>query len=181
MLTPRVQRLRDRALRHQWPECTDRGRMVTEAFEATANLPRKLQIAHALHAVVEQMPVLIADDELLLGTRTVAGYPEHLEAIEKGSAEPGYMIADYPRALNEGFLGIIAELERRLPDADKRQEASLQSMILACHAAIRLAERHARAAEAQAVQAKKAVSWRSSVASVMYLAGKPALVAGCAR
>lgn len=147
-LSPRVERLSDRALSHQWPASADRGRMVTEAFAATANLPRKLQIAHALHAVVEQMPVRIAEDELIIGTRTVAGYPEHLEAIDAGSAEPGYMIADYPRALNDGFWTIIADLEKRLPDADKRQEATLQSMIIACHAAIRLAERHAQAAEA---------------------------------
>jgi formate C-acetyltransferase len=151
-LSPRVQRLRERALSHQWPPSADRGRMVKEVFEATADLPRKLQIAHALHAVVEQMPVQIAEDELILGTRTVAGYPEHLEAIDAGSAEPGYMIADYPRALNEGFLAIIDDLERRLPDADKRQETTLQSMIIACDAAIRLAERHAREAEALAAQ-----------------------------
>ncbi|MHB8995029.1 MAG: pyruvate formate lyase family protein [Armatimonadota bacterium] len=151
-LSPRVQRLRDRALSHQWPPSADRGRMVREVFEATADLPRKLQIAHALHAVIEQMPVLIAEDELILGTRTVAGYPEHLEAIDAGSAEPGYMIADYPRALNEGFLAIIDDIERRLPDADKQQEITLQSMMIACDAVIRLAERHAREAEALAAR-----------------------------
>ncbi len=152
-LTPRIERLRDRALNEEWGEIADRAAMVQAVFEANCWEPRKVQMARALEAVCEQMPVRIAEDELVIGKRTVRGYPEHDEAIAAGSAEPGYMIADYPRAINEGFVAIIEDLKQRLADYDEADPAdiehvdSLRSMIASCEAALRLAERHAEAAE----------------------------------
>ena len=94
-LPARIENLRDRALNEEWGEIADRAAMVEAVFEANRREPRKLQIARALEAVCEQMPVRIAEDELIIGKRTVRGYPEHEEAVAAGSAEPGYMIADY--------------------------------------------------------------------------------------
>ncbi|MEN6403090.1 MAG: pyruvate formate lyase family protein [Armatimonadia bacterium] len=159
-ISARLRRLARRAEDGQWPPAADRGAIVKRVFVETADQPRRLQIARALEAVVEEMPLHIAPDELIIGARTVQGYPEHLEAIEAGSAEPGYMIADYPRALNDGFLAIIAELEGRLSgsgepshggepsltDGEHGREV-IESMLVACRAALRLAERHAEAAE----------------------------------
>ena len=75
--------------------------------------------------------------------------PEDIrDAIARGSAEPGYMIADYPRALNEGFLAIISDCERRLAELDEAEPEhltridTLRSIIISCAATLRLAERH---------------------------------------
>jgi pyruvate formate-lyase/glycerol dehydratase family glycyl radical enzyme len=152
-LPARIESLRDRALNEEWGEMADRAAMVEAVFEANRREPRKLQIARALEAVCEQMPVRIAEDELIIGKRTVRGYPEHDEAVAAGSAEPGYMIADYPRAINEGFVAIVEDLGRRLGDYDEAHPAhiehidSLRAMIVCCEAVLRLAERHAEAAE----------------------------------
>ncbi|MEN6644880.1 MAG: pyruvate formate lyase family protein [Armatimonadia bacterium] len=153
-ISARLRRLVQRAEDGQWPPAADRGAIVKRVFVETADQPRRLQIARALEAVVEEMPLHIAPDELIIGARTVQGYPEHLEAIEAGSAEPGYMIADYPRALNDGFLAIIAELEGRLSGSGEPSHVQgehgrevIESMLVACRAALRLAERHAEAAE----------------------------------
>jgi len=157
-LMPRIERLRDRALNEDWGEVGDRCAIVQASFEENRAQPRKLQIALALQAVCEQMPVRIAEDELIIGQRTVRGWPEHDEALAAGSAEPGYMIADYPRVINAGLLAIIDDLKQRLPDYDEANPEhiqhldSLNSMILSCEAALRLAERHADAAEELAAQ-----------------------------
>jgi len=104
VISNRLRRLVERAQQGQWPPAADRGTIVKRVFTETSAQPRRLQIARALEAVVEEMPLHIAPHELIVGARTVQGYPEHLEAIAAGSAEPGYMIADYPRPLREGFL-----------------------------------------------------------------------------
>jgi len=57
------------------------------------------------------------------------------------------MIADYPRALNEGFVAISADLRVRLEGAAGEQAVTLESMLVACQAPLRLAERHAEAAQ----------------------------------
>jgi len=158
-LVPRIGRLRDRALAGQWGEMGDRCAIVNASFEENRAQPRKVQIALALQAVCKQMPIRIADDELIIGQRTICGWPEHIEASAAGSAEPGYMIADYPRAINEGFISIIEDLQGRLADCDEANPDhiehvdSLRSMIIACEAATRLAERHAEAAEEMAAAA----------------------------
>ncbi len=112
-------------------------------------VPRKLQIARLQEAVCGRMPIHIAPDELIVGKRTVFGWPEIEEAIARGAAEPGYMIADYPAVLSNGLLGIIKRCERRLgqlDEANPRQADNfytLQSIIVSCRAAIHLAKRHA--------------------------------------
>lgn len=157
-INPRIERLRDRALAEQWGEVVDRGAIVQAVFEQHRTQPRKIQIAEALRAVCEQMPIRIAEDELVIGTRTVRGYPEHQRAIADGSAEPGYMIADYPRALNEGLLAVADDLRARLALYDEaepdqlRHVDSLRGMIIACEAVLTLAARHAEAAEVEAAR-----------------------------
>jgi len=147
-LSDRVTKLRDRAWRGEWGESVDRGAIVLQVLERCKAEPRKQQIARALLAVCEQMPVHIAEDELIIGRRTAVGYPEIRDAIARGSAEPGYMIADYPRALNEGFLAIISDCERRLAELDEAEPEhltridTLRSIIISCAATLRLAERH---------------------------------------
>ena len=152
-ITDRVRRLRDRAWAEQFGPREDRCAIVNEAFARNKAQPRKLQIAHALQAICEQMPIWIAEDELIVGQRTVVGYPEHDEAIAQGSAEPGYMIAEYARVLNEGFLAIIDECDGRLAELDEanpdhiNQVDTLRSMIVSCRAVLHLAQRHAQRAE----------------------------------
>ncbi len=152
-LNPRIERLRDRALAEQWGDVADRGAVVQAVFEQRRTQPRKIQIAEALRAVCEQMPIRVAEDELIIGTRTVRGYPEHEQAIADGSAEPGYMIADYPCALSEGLVAVADDLRARLvlyDEADPdhlRHVDSLRSMIISCEAVLTLAHRHADAAD----------------------------------
>ncbi len=158
VLSDRVRRLRDRAWDGQWGANVDRGAMLCAALEKHKAEPRKLQIARALMVVCEQMPIHIAEDEPVIGRRTAVGYPEIDDAIARGSAEPGYMIADYPRALNEGLLSIITRCHERLEDLDETDPEqanridTLRSIILACEAAIRLAVRHAEEAQRQAAE-----------------------------
>jgi len=157
-ITSRIQRLRDRAWNGEFGPREDRGCIVNAVFDACRAEPRKMQIAKALQAVCEQMPIWIAEDELIVGRRTVLGYPEHDEAIAKGSAEPGYMIADYPRVLNEGLPAIIEDCETDLADLDEADPEqfnridTLRSMITSCRAVLCLAQRHADEAERQAEQ-----------------------------
>jgi len=155
-VTKRVAALRDRAWTAEFGPCEDRGAMVRAAFDQHRALPRKLQIAHALAAVCEQAPVHIAPGELIVGCRTVSGYPEHEEAIARGSAEPGYMIADYGAVLNRGLLDLIDECEWALSDLDETipehlpRIDTLRSMVVSCGAVMRLAERYAGELEAMA-------------------------------
>lgn len=148
-LLPRIERLRDAALNAEWGEHGDRASVVQQVFDAYRAAPRKMQIARAVMAVCEQMPIAIATDELIIGRRTLLGYPETEEAMRAGTAEPGYMIADYPRAINEGFAAMIADFEARLSHYDEANPDhlehidTLRSMIVACQAAITLAHRHA--------------------------------------
>ncbi|MDI9587240.1 MAG: pyruvate formate lyase family protein [Acidobacteriota bacterium] len=155
-VTKRVAALRDRAWTAEFGPCEDRGAMVRAAFDQHRALPRKLQIAHALAAVCEQAPVHIAPGELIVGCRTVSGYPEHEEAIARGSAEPGYMIADYGAVLNRGLLDLIDDCEWALSDLDETipehlpRIDTLRSMVVSCRAVMRLAERYAGELEAMA-------------------------------
>lgn len=155
-VTKRVAALRDRAWTAEFGPCEDRGAMVRAAFDQHRALPRKLQIAHALAAVCEQAPVHIAPGELIVGCRTVSGYPEHEEAIARGSAEPGYMIADYGAVLNRGLLDLIDDCEWALSDLDETipehlpRIDTLRSMVVSCGAVMRLAERYAGELEAMA-------------------------------
>jgi pyruvate-formate lyase len=155
----RIAILRDRALAGQWGETGDRRAIYEATCQAYVREPRRVQLARVLEAVCDQQPIHLAPDELIIGKRTVFGYPEHEQAIAAGSAEPGYMIADYGRVLAEGFSGLIAACERRLATLDEANPDdlpaldTLRAMAISCQTVITLAERHAaRAGELAATE-----------------------------
>ncbi|MFH1007463.1 MAG: pyruvate formate lyase family protein [Candidatus Latescibacterota bacterium] len=149
-VSERVGRLLKRAWEGDFcPRTEERAEWSRDVLHENRTLPRKLQIALLLEAVCERVPVHIAPDELVIGCRTVSGWPEIDEAIDHGSAEPGYMIADYATVVNLGILSIIERCEKGLAELDEarpnqaEQVITLRSMIIACRATIRLAERYA--------------------------------------
>ena len=146
----RVRRLHERAWRGELgPFTTDRAAWSAEVLRTQRTAPRKIQIARLLEAVCERMPISVAPEELVIGSRTAGGYPEIDDAIDRGAAEPGYMIADYPTVVHEGLDSIVERCELGLGPLDEARPGeadrvdTLRSMAISCRAVIRLAERHA--------------------------------------
>jgi pyruvate-formate lyase len=131
------------------PFSMERAAWSAEVLAACRALPRKLQIARLLEAACARMPLHVAPGELVIGSRTAGGYPEIDDAINRGAAEPGYMIADYPTVLSDGMEAVIARCARALDGLDESRPEqtdavdTLQSMIVSCRAVIRLAGRYA--------------------------------------
>ncbi len=69
-LTPRVQSLKDRLLAAQSQVCADRAHYVTESFRQTEGESRVRRRAKAFANVFANMPVVIRDQELIVGAPT---------------------------------------------------------------------------------------------------------------
>jgi formate C-acetyltransferase len=83
----RIRRLKDELYATQTEFCFERARIVTRSYRATEGQHPALCRAQAVHAVFDQMPILIRPGELLVGQRAsvLAGravYPEfHLNGL----------------------------------------------------------------------------------------------------
>ena len=143
---------------------------------ATARLPLLIRRAAATAAVLREMPIEIAPDELLVGKTARAGrivsplLPEFASAAEKEKARgEGFTIAgglshktpDYPSLLTQGLGGILADIAfkkaeiARRPDSPEKTEKLLlmEAMEIECQAVIALAHRFADLADQLAAEA----------------------------
>lgn len=172
-LTPRVARLKARLaesmLKKQeaWrPES-----LVNDP--GMASLPLLLRRAYAAAKVLQEMPLEIAQDELLVGKTARNGavlrtsLPEFATQAEKEKAHAeGFAVSgglshktpDYPTLLAKGLRGIIQEIEQakieiaRQPDTQERAEKLLfmEAMEIECQAVVHLARRCADLADQKA-------------------------------
>ena len=143
------------------------------ADSGMAALPLELRRAHAFRKVLAEMPIELADDELIVGKTAIEGViyrtslPEFATAAEHAQARAeGFAITsslshktpDYPSLVTKGLGGFlddiaakIAEIRAR-PDSPERGEKLqfAESMRIECQAVIALAHRYADLAERQA-------------------------------
>ena len=126
--------------------------------------------AYALKLMLEQMPVFIEDDELIVGSRTVYGtrhpnqaeinntssdvsvfvYPQYMNDEEKkkygtsGGWSKGHYVAGYGKILDYGFGGIIEQARNRLENEISQEKKDfLNAVCIAYKGASILANRYA--------------------------------------
>ena len=63
----RIEKLSDKILKKSFPLCTEKARLITESYRETEGEPPILSHAKAYAHMLENMPVLIDDDELIVG------------------------------------------------------------------------------------------------------------------
>jgi len=63
----RIEKLSDKILKGSFPLCTEKARLITESYKQTEGEPPILRHAKAYAHMLENIPVLIADDELIVG------------------------------------------------------------------------------------------------------------------
>ncbi|MDA8216661.1 MAG: glycyl radical protein [Dehalococcoidales bacterium] len=71
-ISERITRLKDQAMGSVPRICAERVSLMTESWFANAALPAVLRRAEALAAILRQMTIFIADEELLVGNQTTA-------------------------------------------------------------------------------------------------------------
>lgn len=175
-LTPRVARLKARLaesmLKKQ--ESWKPADLVNDP--QAAQLPLLIRRARATASVLQEMPIEIAEDELLVGKTARDGsivrtwLPEFaLEAEKEKASAEGFKISgglshktpDYPTLLASGLRGILSDIAAKKveisgrPNFPEKIEALLfmESMEIECQAVIDLAHRYADLADQLAVAA----------------------------
>ena len=102
--SPRIQRLIDN-LYQNMPEIESaRGKLVTESYKATENLPIIKRRSAAFAHILENLPIVIRDEELIVGSATIAPrgcqvFPEYsyewllseLDTVSTRAADPFYI------------------------------------------------------------------------------------------
>ena len=114
--SPRIDLLKD-ALFAKKPEIeADRAVLLTESYKATENLPMVERRAKALRHILENMPIVIRDNELIVGSATKVSrscqtFPEfsykwledEFETIATRSADPFYISEETKAKLKEAY------------------------------------------------------------------------------
>ncbi len=141
-----------------------------------AQLPLLLRRAAATARVLQEMPVEIGEDELLVGKTARGGIivrtslPEFATTAEKEKARAeGFAIAgglshktpDYPTLLARGLRGILTDIAGKKADIASRPNSPektekllfMEAMEIECQAVIHLAQRYADLAEQLAITA----------------------------
>ncbi len=110
----RIQRLVD-TLYERMPEIeSERGRLVTESYKATENLPIIRRRSNAFAHILENIPIVIRDGELIVGSATVKPrgaqvFPEYsyewlegeLDTVDKRAADPFYISEETKSVLRQ--------------------------------------------------------------------------------
>ncbi|MEE0943897.1 MAG: glycyl radical protein [Clostridia bacterium] len=112
--TKRIQKLIDDLYSGTPTIESTRAEIITESFKNTEELPVYLRKSHAFKALAEKLPVVISDDELIVGCNTVAKrgcptYPEfsnkwledEFETVATRSADPFYISNETAEKLRE--------------------------------------------------------------------------------
>ena len=86
--------------------------LLTESYQQTENEPIELRRAHAFEHILDNIPVIIREEELIVGSQTIAPrgcqtYPEfsfewleaEFDTVEKREADPFYISEDTKKAL----------------------------------------------------------------------------------
>lgn len=145
-----------------------------QSFRQTAGQPMTIRRALAFCALLDALEPVLHDHDCLAGSLAAvsgAGEPTHpddqqvLDSIGRRGfpTHADHVVIDFPRLLRLGFLGIRAEIARRLAqdgDLDDDGRHMLTSMDIAVAGAIRYLGRYAdacrrRAAAAPALEAKR--------------------------
>ncbi len=112
--TDRIQKLIDDLYSGTPTIESTRAEIITESFKSTEELPIHLRKSHAFRALAEKLPVVIRDDELIVGCNCVArrGCPtfpefsnawleEEFDTIANRSADPFYISEESAAKLKE--------------------------------------------------------------------------------
>ena len=112
--TQRVQRLLDAYFAARPEIEADRAVLLTESYKQTENEPEVARKSKAFAHILENMPVIIRDDELIVGSGTIAPrgcqtYPEfsytwledEFETVAKRVADPFYISDETKKRLKE--------------------------------------------------------------------------------
>ena len=114
--SPRIDLLKE-ALFAKKPEIeADRAVLLTESYKATENLPMVERRAKALRHILENLPIVIRDNELIVGSATKVSrscqtFPEfsykwledEFETIATRSADPFYISEETKAKLKEAY------------------------------------------------------------------------------
>lgn len=112
--TDRIQRLVDHLYQHMPVIESARAKLLTESYKATENEPIITRRAKAFAHILRHIPIIIRDDELIVGSSTLAPrgcqtYPEfsyqwledELDTVETRSADPFYIAEETKEELRE--------------------------------------------------------------------------------
>lgn len=112
--TERIQRLVDHLYEHMPVIESARAKLLTESYKATENEPIITRRAKAFAHILRHIPIIIRDDELIVGSSTLAPrgcqtYPEfsyqwledELDTVETRSADPFYIAGETKEELRE--------------------------------------------------------------------------------
>lgn len=112
--TERIQRLVDHLYEHMPVIESARAKLLTESYKATENEPIITRRAKAFAHILRYIPIIIRDDELIVGSSTLAPrgcqtYPEfsyqwledELDTVETRSADPFYIAEETKEELRE--------------------------------------------------------------------------------
>jgi len=136
-------------------------------FDTGPEIKRKPLIvrkAMAFEKVLREMPISVAEDELIVGNLLMNSltcgnlFPEYATSEEKEIAARnsvgtysvwGHSLADYPKVLNSGLAGIRSEAKQLLEklesqnDSDETKRDFLHAVIICCNAVRDFAQRYA--------------------------------------
>ncbi len=114
--TSRIDKLKEDLFRKMPQIEADRGVLITESYKQTENLPMIQRRAKAFAHILKNIPVVIRDEELIVGSatkepRSCQVFPEYsykwLEAefdtVETRSADPFYISEETKSALHEAY------------------------------------------------------------------------------
>lgn len=115
-MSPRIKRLIDELFR-QMPQIeTDRAQLLTESYKQTEGQPIVRRRALAFEHILKNIPIVIRDDELIVGSatkrpRSCQVFPEYsfewllseLDTVETRTADPFYISEENKAVLREVF------------------------------------------------------------------------------
>lgn len=176
-MSTRTQRLRERTLESVHKQA----RIVMPDWDVS-DLPLSLpeRKASAIAIILERMPLYIGEEELIVGTRTVYGYPgedsddksffdynalphyvnekdrEYFELDQEAVSQAHYA-PDFGILLKKGIGGIIREAQERLENEQKDEAIKFyKSVVIAYRGFSRMVKRYADFARVQAEKCEDA-------------------------
>ena len=176
-MSTRTQRLRERTLESVHKQA----RLVMPDWDVS-DLPLSLpeRKASAIAIILERMPLYIGEEELIVGTRTVYGYPgedsddksffdynalphyvnekdrEYFELDQEAVSQAHYA-PDFGILLKKGIGGIIREAQERLENEQKDEAIKFyKSVVIAYRGFSRMVKRYADFARVQAEKCEDA-------------------------
>ena len=88
-MNERIARLRAKNLTQQPEICSERAQIVTRAYEKYKDLPPLLLRAKTFEAIMQEMTIWIADDELIVGNQAKGQGRAGLSGILRGLDHQG--------------------------------------------------------------------------------------------